>query len=277
MQEFHLINYTKALYPEITTFKYPKVGQTNSACRVGRESAVQGGKTRWFDVIGDPRNHYIPRMDWVANPQRIVFQHLNRLQNRNRVMLANPRNGRSHTILTEQDEAWVDVHDDMTWLKDGSAFTWLSDRDGWRHLYLVSRSGREITLLTPGEFDVIDVVGIDQANQCIYYIASPENPTQRYLYRASLDGIGAVGKNRLTVRTEHMVSSLTRREMGDPYVLFHQPTSCHRSHPSAGPRERASAGGQCGTPHIKLSTLNKCPTELFRVDIGDGVYWMDGA
>lgn len=274
VQEFHLINYTKALYPEITTFKYPKVGQTNSACRVG-VVRVQGGKTRWFDVAGDPRNHYIPRMDWVANPQRIVFQHLNRLQNRNRVMLANPRNGRSHTILTEQDEAWVDVHDDMTWLKDGSAFTWLSDRDGWRHLYLVSRSGREITLLTPGEFDVIDVVGIDQANQCIYYIASPENPTQRYLYRASLDGAGAVeritpdGQNgtheyRLSPDAKwaiHTYSSINQPPVTD---LIRLP-----DHVSVRVLEDNAE------LRAKLSTLNKCPTELFRVDIGDGVL-LDG-
>jgi len=274
VQEFHLINYTKALYPEITTFKYPKVGQTNSACRIGVVRA-RGGKTRWFDVSGDPRNNYIPRMGWVENPQRIVFQHLNRLQNKNCVRLANIRSGRLHTILTEQDEAWVDVHHDATWLEDGTAFTWLSDRDGWRHLYLVSRSGRKITLLTPGEFDVVDVAGIDPASQWVYYIASPEDPTQRYLYRAPLDGSGALERvtpsgpsgtheYRLSPDAKwaiHTYSSITEPPVTD---LIRLP-----DHASVRVLEDNAE------LRAKLSTLNKCPTALFRVDIGDGVL-LDG-
>jgi dipeptidyl-peptidase-4 len=274
VQEFHLINYTQSLYPEITTFKYPKVGQTNSACRIGVVPA-RGGKTQWFAISDDPRNNYIPRMDWVANPERIVFQHLNRLQNKNCVMLGNIRNGRSRTILTEQDEAWVDVHDNATWLEDGTAFVWLSDRDGWRHLYRVSRSGRKIALLTPGEFDVIEVAGIDQGGQWVYYIASPENPTQRYLYRAPLDGSGAL--ERVTPRGqsgthEYQLSPgaqwaiHTRSSIDAPPVtdLIHL-----QDHASVRVLE------DNGELRAKLAALNRRSTELFRVDIGDGVL-LDG-
>ncbi|MDH4241750.1 MAG: DPP IV N-terminal domain-containing protein, partial [Phycisphaerae bacterium] len=182
VREFHLINYTDSLYPKITTFQYPKVGQMNSACRIGVIKAG-GGRTRWLKVPGDSRNHYIPKMEWAENSKEIVLQQLNRLQNTNKVMLGDVRTGRVRTVLTESDEAWIDVHDDMKWLDEGRSFTWVSERDGWRHLYLVSRSGEMITLLTPGQFDVISIQCIDEEGGWAYYIASPDNPTQCYLYR----------------------------------------------------------------------------------------------
>ncbi|MEA3225549.1 MAG: DPP IV N-terminal domain-containing protein, partial [Planctomycetota bacterium] len=163
VRDFHLINYTDALYPKITSFEYPKVGEMNSACRVGVISS-RGGKTRWFEPSYDPRNHYIPKMDWAENSKQIVFQHLNRLQNTNEITLGNVRKGKLRKIMTERDDAWLDVRDKLNlyWLDGGKHFTWLSERDGWRHLYLVSRSGRKVKLLTPGEFDVIEMVSIDE-------------------------------------------------------------------------------------------------------------------
>ncbi len=192
--EFPLVNETDSLYPRVTILKYPKVGQRNSACRVG-VADVKGGPTRWLEVPGSPRNHYVARMDWAAGPQQIVLQQLNRLQNTNRVMLADARSGKVKTILTERDDAWVDVHDELKWLSGGKRFTWISERDGWRHVYLVSRSGEEIKLVTPGDYDVIRLLHVDEKTGWLYFIASPDNPTQRYLYRIRLDG---TGRERLT-------------------------------------------------------------------------------
>ncbi|HIJ53111.1 MAG TPA: S9 family peptidase, partial [Planctomycetes bacterium] len=117
VRDFHLINYTDSLYPKITTFQYPKVGETNPACRIGVISS-SGGETIWFEVPGDPRNHYIPKMEWVENSQEIVLQQLNRLQNTNKVMTGDARTGRVRTILTECDEAWIDVSNSLKWLDD---------------------------------------------------------------------------------------------------------------------------------------------------------------
>src|SRR3954465_4947920 len=89
-------------------------------------------------------------MDWAANSNEIVLQHLNRLQNTNDVMLADARTGAARTILTERDSAWVDVGDEMRWLDGGAFFTWSSERDGWRHLYQVPRTGGPARLLPPG-------------------------------------------------------------------------------------------------------------------------------
>jgi len=274
VRDFHLVNYTDSLYPKITTFKYPKVGEKNSACRVGVVNS-HGGKTRWFNVSDDPRNHYIPKMEWAESSKEIVLQHLNRLQNTNEVMLGNIRKGKLRTILTERDEAWVDVDDHLKWLDDGKHLTWLSERDGWRHLYLVSRSGRKITLLTPGEFDVIDIVSVDEKDRWVYYIASPDNPTQRYLYRTPLDGSGRI--QRITPEGQegthgYQVSPDSRWAI-HTYSSIDQPDVIDLvrlpSHTSVRILEDNSE------LHEKVDALKKRPVEFFRIDIGDGTL-LDG-
>ena len=92
VREFQLVNNTDALYPKITSYAYPKVGETNSACRVGVVPAG-GGETRWFNPNADPRNHYIPGMEWSNDSRHVVFQQLNRLQNTNQVISGDPKTG----------------------------------------------------------------------------------------------------------------------------------------------------------------------------------------
>ena len=92
VRHFKLINNTDALYPQVTTYAYPKVGETNSACRVGVVRA-KGGPTRWFRANADPRNHYIPELEWSRDSRHVVFQQLNRLQNTNQVIRGDPKTG----------------------------------------------------------------------------------------------------------------------------------------------------------------------------------------
>lgn len=186
---FDLINDTDSLYSFVTPVQYPKAGEMNSAARVGIVSA-SGGTTVWLPFEGDPREHYPARMEWANNSTEIVVQRLNRLQNTLQLFLADATTAQLRTILTEQDSTWIDVVDDLTWLNNGQSFTWLSERDGWNHVYIVSRNGKSVRLLTPGAFDVTDVVTVDVKGGWLYYIASPDNPTQRYLWRTRLDGKG---------------------------------------------------------------------------------------
>lgn len=186
---FRLINDTDSLYPRIIPIQYPKAGTPNSAVRVGVVSA-EGGPTRWIALGDDLRENYLPRMEWVSGDE-LALQRMNRLQNTNRVLLANAATGAVRSVLTERDSAWVDVVDDQIWLAGGAEFLWPSERDGWRHLYRVSRDGVKLTLITPGDFDVVSVAGADEHGGWLYYMASPDNATQRYLYRSRLDGKGA--------------------------------------------------------------------------------------
>ena len=192
---FKIINYTDNLYPTITELPYPKVGSTNSACRVGVVRAT-GGKTRWIRIPGDPRNHYIHAMDWLDDSSDLIIQQLNRLQNTQHVFTCTVKKGLfgvlnvtvPKVLFTDTDDAWVEADTRPRWIQDNQAFLWLSERDGWNHLYRVERSSGKVTLLSPGDYDVIDVQHVDEEKNLVYVTASPDNPTQRYLYRIPLSG-----------------------------------------------------------------------------------------
>ncbi|NNE45652.1 MAG: S9 family peptidase [Rhodothermales bacterium] len=194
--EFLMINNTDSIYSFVIPVQYPKVGTTNSAARVGVVSA-DGGATKWMDVPGDPRENYIARMGWAGRDDAIILQQLNRLQNTNTVMIGDIVTGGMKTIYVDRDEAWLEVYsgpdrsaESVTWLDDGNSFTWVTESFGWRHVYVIDRDGSASRLVTKGDFDIASLELIDDENGWIYYIASPDNPTQRYLYRSRLDGSG---------------------------------------------------------------------------------------
>src|ERR1051325_9733039 len=189
VRTYTLINDTDSLYPYTTPIQYPKTGTPNSAVKAGIVSA-DGGQPTWIFLSDDLRDNYLPRMEWI-DAKELVLQRMNRQQNTDRVLIADAVTGGTRTVLTERDSAWVDVVDDWQWLSGNSRFLWVSERDGWRHLYTVPRKGGTPTLITRGSFDVVSVAGIDEPAGWVYYEASPENATQRYLYRARLDGTGA--------------------------------------------------------------------------------------
>ena len=189
VRQFTMINNTDAMYAETITFAYPKTGQQNAICRAGVVN-IEGGDTKWLDLPGDRRDNYLARMDWIPGTRSLLLQQLNRLQNENRVMVADVESDKLETVLTERDEAWVDVHDELKWLEDNKQFTWISERDDWRRGYVVDRSGKPIRPLTPKGHDAIRLLHADESAECrlAYYIASPENATQRYLYAVALAG-----------------------------------------------------------------------------------------
>ncbi len=185
---FNLINNTDSIYSKIIPVQYPKAGTQNSACKVGVVD-VSNQKTKWIDIPGEPRNNYIARMEWADSSSELLIQQLNRLQNHNYVYIANSKTGEAKNIYTEIDEAaWVEVVDDIKWFNNGKYFSWISDKNGWNQIYLISRDGNEIKNITNENFDIIEISGIDQKNNLVYYIASPDDPTQRYLYKKSIFG-----------------------------------------------------------------------------------------
>jgi dipeptidyl-peptidase 4 len=186
---FSLIDNTSALYPTMTRIPYPKVGTTNSAVRVGVVPA-DGGDTRWMQVPGDPRNNYIARLDWI-DESTVSVQHLNRLQNRNDFLVAEASTGAARRVFRDESKSWVEVVDEVQWIDKGKAFLWISERDGWQHVYRVSRTGEDTRPVTRFDADVTEVVGTDEVAGWLYFLASPSNATQRYLYRSRLDGSGA--------------------------------------------------------------------------------------
>jgi dipeptidyl-peptidase-4 len=195
IRDFFMIDNTDSLYSFTVPVEYPKAGESPSSCRVGVVD-INTAKTTWLQVPGDPQQHYITRVEW--NPARtgLILQQLNRKQNESVLYVADPATGKAKQIYKETDSAWIDIrsrwNNDLTgwdWINGGKSFVWVSEKDGWRHLYNVDMNGKE-TLITPGNYDIINLLKIDEKNRQAYVLASPDNPTQQYLYKVSLDGKG---------------------------------------------------------------------------------------
>jgi dipeptidyl-peptidase-4 len=263
------------VYPEIFDIRYPQPGTTNPAARVGVVSA-EDGETRWMQVPGDPRENYIARMEWAGDSRGLVLQHLNRLQNTNDVLLADPASGAVHAIYQDKDPAWVDAMHEIPWLRDGKHFVWLSEKDGWRHAYLVSSDGKQEKLLTAGAFDAISLVKLDEKSGFLYFIASPENATQRYLYRVRLDSTG--GAERVTPGASSGVNTYDISPDGrwafHVRSTFDSPPVTDLVELSSGHRSvRVLEDNAALVANAAANVKN--PVEFFRLDIGEGVV-LDG-
>ncbi|MEP7144245.1 MAG: DPP IV N-terminal domain-containing protein [Ferruginibacter sp.] len=198
-KDYDMLNTTDSIYPKVIPVEYPVAGETPSPYKIGVVD-IATAKTKWMDIPGDPvLQTYVPRMEWANNNSELVIQHLNRKQNESKLMLCNVATGTSNTIYTENDSAWIDIlplwdkdysMGGWDWLNNGKEFLWSGEKDGWRHLYRISRDGKKETLITTGKYDVMDIVHIDEKGGYVYFMASPANATQKYLYRAKLDGKG---------------------------------------------------------------------------------------
>ena len=267
VKEMHMINNVPGNYPQVVTFRYPKVGETNARARVGVVSA-DGGETTWVRVEGDPRNHYIARMDWADNSKELLLQRLNRLQNRNAVMIADAATGKARTVYTDRDEAWIEVRFGFTdWVED--QFTYVSERAGWRQLYLVSRAG-EAKKVTRGNFDIIRMLNLDAANGIAYFTASPKNATERYLYRINLDGTGLKRLSPAKQRGSHSysISPDAKWAVHTFSSIQSPPVTQLIKLPAHEPVRTLEDNAAL---RAKVKTLAEPKREFFKIDIGDGV------
>ncbi|MBZ5855683.1 S9 family peptidase [Flavihumibacter profundi] len=196
-KDYLMLNNTDSIYPFAKPVEYPIAGEKPSSFKIGVVGA-DGKATRWMNIpYNQDRGNYAPRMEWAANSAEVIVQYLDRKQQDSKLLLCSAATGAVKTIYEEKDAGWIDIlpswDQDYTyggwdWINQGKEFIWATEKDGWRHLYRVSRDGKSETLVTKGNFDVMDISLVDEAGGFIYYLASPENATQSYLYRSKLDG-----------------------------------------------------------------------------------------
>jgi dipeptidyl-peptidase-4 len=281
VRDFDLIDDTDSLYSFVNPVQYPKAGTTNSAGRIGVVAAT-GGATTWLAIDGDPRNQYLARMDWagLGNSSELLIQRMNRPQNEIDVLLANARTGTVKTILVERDSAWVDVVNDVRWLDRDREFTWMSERNGWRRMYSVSRDGATIRALSADSMDVTHpafafgaqaVLGTDATGEYVYHYASPQNPTQLYLYRTSLKRPGVTtrvtpadqpGAHSYSISPNGRYAVHTWSSFGTPPTVELITLPDHR---------RVRVLQDNAELRARMAALELGVREFFRVDIGDGV------
>jgi len=208
-KNYLMINNTDSLYPFVKPVEYPVAGEPPSPFKIGVVN-IATAQTKWMSIPTDPvLQSYVPRMEWADNNTQLIIQHLNRKQNQSDLLLCDVATGKSTTVYKEKDSAWIDIlplwdedysYGGWDWLNNGKEFLWPSEKDGWRHLYRISRDGKKETLVTVGNYDVMDISTVDEKSGYVYFFASPENATQKYLYRTKLDGTGTA--ERLTPSNE---------------------------------------------------------------------------
>ena len=184
--EFPIVDFVP-VENEVQSTRYPKAGEDNSIVRVGVVS-IDNPHIVWLDV-GSETDIYIPRIRWLPDSQSLAIYRLNRAQNRLDLLLGDISSGSTRAVLVEEaTDGWIDIYDDLTFLKHGEGFIWSSNRDGFKHLYLYDIQGNLIRQLTQGSWEVDSLVAVDEERGLVYFSAGKENVWDRDLYKVALNG-----------------------------------------------------------------------------------------
>ena len=190
------------LYPSQSQFKYPKAGETNSTVELFIYD-LNSKKTTKANINVE-EEFYIPRIKWTLDENILSVQRMNRHQNQLDFILVDAKDGSSQTIFTENDAAYIDVTDNLTFLNDGKYFIWTSEKSGYNHIYLYNLKGKQVRQITKGNYDVTDFYGIDESNNTVYFASSERSPMHRDVYAIQLNG-----KNKKTLTNKIGTNSAT--------------------------------------------------------------------
>lgn len=183
--EFDMMTYKGQLYPKNYEYKYPKVGEKNSKVVI----YIYDIATQKSTVVNIAKPYeYIPRIKWTNDGSALCVFTMNRLQNDLELFLADPATGNTRSMFHETAKYYLEINDDLTFLKDNKSFIWRSEQDGWNHLYRYDMNGKLINQITSGKFEVTQVLGVDEEKGVVYYMSTEESPYERHLYATQLDG-----------------------------------------------------------------------------------------
>jgi dipeptidyl-peptidase-4 len=176
----------------VTTFpqRYPATGGPNVLIRLGVVD-INTGAVTWVD-LGEDQDIYLARVNWLPDGKTIGVQRESRNQRKLDLLFADIDTGKTRPVLTETRKTWIDLNDEITFLKKSREFIWASSRDGYTHLYLYDYDGHLIRQLTAGPWVVDDfrkraVMGVDEKSRTVFFTATEKSATERHLYSTSLD------------------------------------------------------------------------------------------
>lgn len=193
--EFSMDMYNQGLYPTQSVFKYPKAGEKNADVSLHIYD-VNASKTQKID-LSNYTDFYIARLKWTNDANILSAQVLNRHQDNLDLLFVDGNSGAKKVVLNEKDKAYVDVTDNLTFLKDNS-FIWTSEKDGFNHIYHYDKSGKLKNQVTKGKWEVTSYYGFDEKNKTIYYQSVENGSINRDVYSISIDG---KSKKRITLKT----------------------------------------------------------------------------
>jgi len=199
--EFSMSIFKKDLYPTIETFKYPKAGEKNSV--VSLHIYDSGSNATKKVDLGNYNDFYIARMQWTNDNNTLSAQVLNRHQDNLDLLFVDGTTATAKVVLNEKDKAYVDVTDNLTFLKDNS-FIWTSEKDGFNHIYVYDKTGKLKNQVTKGNWEVVSYYGFDEKTKTIFYQSTENGSINRDIYRIGLDG-----KNKLRLTSKVGTSAAT--------------------------------------------------------------------
>ena len=183
--EFSMTIFQKELYPKMETFKYPKAGEKNSEVSLFVYD-VNTGSSKEVN-LGNYNDFYIARLKWTNDPNLVSIQVLNRHQDNLDLLFIDAVSGNASVVLNEKDKAYIDVTDNLTFLKDNS-FIWTSEKDGYNHIYLYDKKGKLKNQVTQGNWEVTSYYGFDEKTKTVFYQSVEKGSILRDVYKISLDG-----------------------------------------------------------------------------------------
>ena len=197
VRDFYMINNTDSIYSYTIPVEYPKVGEDLTPARIGVINLTNEEIT-WMKIPGEQNKFYLPRMTWMPGRNDLMIQQLNRKQNHSKIYIANANDGSTELLMEEKDDAWVDLRSSWPYqvqagwkfITNGKEFLYTTEKDGWSHIYRFDITNKTEYLVTKGNYDVVKPLAYDEKNENVYFIASPKNPTERYLYKTSAKGDG---------------------------------------------------------------------------------------
>ena len=197
VRDFYMINNTDSIYSYTIPVEYPKVGEDLTPAKIGVIN-LDNGEIQWMNIPGESHKYYLPRMTWIPGRDELMVQQLNRKQNHSKIFVANSDTGESKLLMEEKDDAWVDLRSSWPYqvqagwkfINGGKEFLYTTEKDGWSHIYRFNIKKQTEYLVTKGNYDVVKPLAYDEKSDEVYFIASPNQPTERYLYKTSAKGKG---------------------------------------------------------------------------------------
>jgi len=260
-------------YPGVAQHRFARVGGKLASLRVG-VADVESEDVRWLAIDVPDEGFYLGQVDWIPNSDDLLIETMSRFRDKREFWIVST-DGKLNRIYSEVNDAWAvgshGINSGAKWIRNGEACIFISEKDGWRHAWLLSRDGKTETKLTPGEFDLINRVHVDEAGGWYYFYASPDNATQKYLYRVPLNGTGTLeritpkgqpGTHDYDISPDAKWAIHTYSTLNDPPVVDLVQLPDHKV---------VRVVEEHAELRKRFEQLSPRPTEFVQIDIGDGV------
>src|SRR6266849_5883571 len=185
--------------------RYPPAGGSNPVVRV-LVAPVSGGEAHAVDT-GENTDIYIARVNWLTDAKHLAVQRLNRQQTVLDLLIADVATGQTRTALNEQDKFWINLSNDLHFLKDGKRFLWSSERSGYRHLYLYDLDGKQLAQLTKGEWEVSAVNMAPDASTFLDTYSDAITPPRQEVARADGTPLRVINENKVAELGDYHLSA----------------------------------------------------------------------